>query len=427
MSFSNPLELATLLGALAVLLACAHGTGFLFRKLHQPQVIGEIVGGIVLGPTVLGALFPGYQQSLFSGNLPIWTVLGMFYQFGLMLLMFSSGMEIRTNFQSSELRTPMYLTVVGIVIPVAIALILFQFVPAGKFIGTAHDTTAFILIFAIATAVTSIPVISRIFHDLKIIDTEFAGIVLTAAVIEDIVLYVILSIAVSLVGESSGALSGLPALIGLQGGTAGSLIYHICASLIFFSLLVFIGPPLLRKLRTFRFFNESNPATLLILFLFIIVGIGILLGIAPMLGAFVAGIIASRVGSDNSGSRFSIKTFSYAFPIPIYFAIVGLRLNLLQSFDPVFFIVFLLFACLVKAASTYLGARLAGEKTWGSLNFGIAMNARGGPGIVLASTALDAGIINENFYAILVILAIVTSCVTGWWIGLVVRRKWPLR
>ena len=109
------------------------------------------------------------------------------------------------------------------------------------------------------------------------------------------------------------------------------------------------------------------------------------------------------------------------FFVPVYFALVGARLDLIHHFDAAYFVVFLAFACVVKAVSIYAGARAAGESHSASLNLAAALNARGGPGIVLAAVSYEAGIINENFFAILVLTAVVTSLAAGSWLGRVVR------
>ena len=101
---------------------------------------------------------------------------------------------------------------------------------------------------------------------------------------------------------------------------------------------------------------------------------------------------------------------------------VGLRLDLAHHFEPLFFVFFLAFACLVKSASAYAGARLAGEEKAGARNLAVALNARGGPGIVLASVAFDAGIVDLGFYTTLVMLALVTSVLAGWWLEATLRR-----
>ena len=119
----------------------------------------------------------------------------------------------------------------------------------------------------------------------------------------------------------------------------------------------------------------------------------------------------------------SIQGFAFAFFIPIYFAVVGLQLDLLRGFDAGFFLFFLLLACAIKAGSVYLGARLAGQARASSWNLAVALNARGGPGIVVASVAYGAGIISQSFYAVLVMLAIVTSLFAGSWLAHVPKER----
>ena len=119
----------------------------------------------------------------------------------------------------------------------------------------------------------------------------------------------------------------------------------------------------------------------------------------------------------------ALTSFALAFFIPIYFAMIGLGLDLVHGFSVVFFAGFLFAACAIKAVSVFAGARLAGETSRLSLNLAVAMNARGGPGIVVASTAFAAGIISQPFYAVLVLLAIVTSLAAGAWLDRVPRDE----
>jgi Kef-type K+ transport system membrane component KefB len=147
------------------------------------------------------------------------------------------------------------------------------------------------------------------------------------------------------------------------------------------------------------------------------------LGLVPLYGAFVAGItVAVATEGDIVPERNALSSFSFGFFIPIYFAIIGLQLDLIHHFAVVFFLGFLAFACAVKGASVYLGARLSRENNFMSASLAIAMNARGGPGIVLASTAYAAGIINQTFFVSLVMLSIVTSLLAGSWLERVADR-----
>jgi Kef-type K+ transport system membrane component KefB len=158
------------------------------------------------------------------------------------------------------------------------------------------------------------------------------------------------------------------------------------------------------------------------MFLFVVVGLSILLGVTPVFGAFAAGIVAGRMSDETEiEARESIKWFSLASFIPIYFAIVGFRLDLIQNLSVSFLLFFLLSSCLIKGLSIYTGARAAGKPHPDALNLAVALNARGGPGIVIASLAFDAGIISQGFFAILVLVAVLTSLIAGSWLGRIAR------
>jgi len=422
-------DIASLLLALTLLLGAAHGFGYLFRWMRQPPVIGEIMGGLLLGPTIFGYFFPELQHAVFAGNAKTQTILGAIYQLGLLLLMFCSGGEIRATFQSGERRTASLITLTGTAIPFALGVLFLRMIDADAFVGAAGNETAFLLVFAIGVAVTSIPVISRILHDLGILETDFARIILSAAVIEDVVLYVVLAVALSMVGTGPDQAFGVPAALGLHDSAGANIAYHSAITLVFFWLALLVGPAVFRWANRFRYnlVRKSSPVAHLLTFCLIMTGLAVFLGVAPMFGAFVAGIVTGQSVDDAEMPRNAITTFSFAFFIPIYFAIVGLRLDLVRAFDPGFFLLFFAFACFVKALSVYLGARAAGESHTGATNLSVAMNARGGPGIVLASLAFDAAIINESFYSILVMLAIVTSLLAGSWLDRTVRSGMALR
>jgi Kef-type K+ transport system membrane component KefB len=424
------LEIARLLAALGLLVSAAHGVGTIFAKLHQPRVIGEIVGGLLLGPTVLGALLPGAFRAVFPAHGPSASTLSAISQLGLLLLMYCSGIELRTVFHRGERVAVSVITATSVLIPFALGLALVEVVPTGHLIGGAHSTGALALVFALAVAVTSIPVISRIMLDLGILQTPFARIVLGVAVIEDTVVYIVLAIALGLAAHSSTDVFGVTQLIGLESGSAGFMVFHVAVTLLFFVFMLTVAPRLyawaLRQ--RLNLLRNSSPIGYQLVFVFASTLLCLALGITPLFGAFLAGVAASSVNEPKvSAARGAVKDFAFAFFVPVYFTMVGLQLDLLHHFDPVFFAWFLLFACTVKTASVYLGARIARETPVSALNLAVAMNARGGPGIVLASVALTAGIINREFYAALVLLVILTSLAAGTWLDRVVSGGRPLR
>jgi Kef-type K+ transport system membrane component KefB len=416
--------LARLLIALAVLLLAAHGVGALFARFKQPPAVGEIVGGLLLGPSALGAAFPAVQHWIFPSTGPAAAALGAVYQLGLLLLMFAAGAEMRRLLQRDAVRPVGLIAAFGLIVPFAAGLALVGVLGTGSFIGTAGNKAALTLVFGMAVAVTSIPVITRIMHDVGLLGTRFSRIVLSVAVIEDIVLYVILAVAVGLVSTTSSSAFGIPAVLHLHSVVQNS-VYHTIAALVFLAAALTVGGRLYRALTRMRFnaLARRSPVAFQLMWMLALSAGALALGIVPLYGAFVAGItVAVAQDGEVVKERNSLAGISFGFFIPVYFAIIGLQLDLIHHFDVLFFLGFLATACVAKAASVYAGARLSRENTFMSASLAIAMNARGGPGIVLASTAYAAGIINQTFFVSLVMLSVITSLLAGSWLERVADR-----
>jgi Kef-type K+ transport system membrane component KefB len=410
----------SLLSAIGVLLLAAHAIGKLFERLRLPRVIGEIVGGLLLGPTLLSHFAPAAASFIVSRTEWNATVLPILSQAGLILLMFSSGTQLRSFVERGERKVVGVLAVIGIIIPFLAGLLAEQFIDTARLVGPANQSTAFLLVFATAIAIASIPVISRIMSDLGIMNTPFARIVISTAVIDDLVLYVVLAVALGLVKSPTEIQFGLPAIIGLDPASPWALAYHVLAT-IFLILSILVGGPLLLRFATTRRarpFNWDNGAITQIFMLAVVAAASKFLALNPMFGALAAGMVVGRVTAQTDRKLpVSLQVIGKHVLVPIYFALVGFKLDLIHHFDWHFFAGFLAFACAVKAVSIYAGARIAGKSHGISLNLAAALNARGGPGIVLASVAFDAKIINENFFAVLVLTAIATSLLAGWWLG----------
>jgi Kef-type K+ transport system membrane component KefB len=410
-------DLARLLVAMGLLLGGATVLGHLFAKARQPPVIGEILAGILLGPTLLGAVWPGAEHWIFGDASPVPVILAALYQLGLLLLMFISGSQMRGIVDRTSARTIGIVTSIGLLVPLLAGLALVGAIGATQFEGAARSRGALVLVFGIGVAVTSIPVISRIMHDLGLLRTRFARIVLSVAVLEDVVVYVVLAVAIGMAGGSSSTFGLAPAL-GLTGVAANSA-YHTLVALAFLAVGLTGAPRLSRYLLRHRLnvIGRRSPIAFQLLWMFAFSLAALLLGIVPIFGAFIAGIATygdrDKVARD---ARDAISSFGFSFLIPIYFAVVGVKLDLLHDFDIVFFVGFLAFACAVKAASVFAAARIAGERARMALHFAVAVNARGGPGIVLASVSYDAGIVDRSFFATLVMLSVVTSLLAGWWL-----------
>ena len=317
-------------------------------------------------------------------------ILAAIYQLGLLLLMFISGSQMRGIVDRRSARSVGLVTSIGLVVPFLAGLGLVVALGSSRFEGDAGSRGALVLVFGIGVAVTSIPVISRILHDLGLLRTRFARLVLSVAVLEDVVVYVVLAIAIGMAGSSSSTF-GLGHALGIESVAASSSTTRSSRS---------PSWPAASSARrachagycvTGSSDRPPKPDRLPAPMDVRVALAALLLGIVPIFGAFIAGL--STYGDRHEGARdarAAISSFGFAFLIPIYFAVVGVKLDLLHDFDLPFFLGFLAFACAVKAVSVFAAARLAGETPRIALHLAIAVNARGGPGIVLASVAYDA-------------------------------------
>ncbi|HEV3038607.1 MAG TPA: cation:proton antiporter [Candidatus Angelobacter sp.] len=398
---------------LSILLAAAHLLGYLFAKLRQPRVIGEILAGIVLGPFVLGR-WSSYasllQLNVASSEKK--AALDLIYWMGLLLLMFLSGAETKSLFQKHERKQITWLAIAGTCLPFFAMLAVGSILPLAWFMGSKGSRGSLLLVMSIAVAVTSIPVISRIFFDLKILHTRFARLVLGVAVLEDIGLWAVLAIATALAASSS-----LP---------EKKIVAHVAVTILYFLIGLAPAPRIFKRVSKSRFnvLAINSPVTYTLLIVFTYIAIAGLMDVNLVFAAFLAGFAVSRKRLGEALE--AISHFSFAFFIPLYFALVGYSLVFGKAFSVLMLLVFLAGACLLKLASVVMGARLAGFHGLDVVNLAIATNARGGPGIILASVAFEAGIISPAFYTTLVLVAVMTSQAAGAWLEFVIRKGWPL-
>lgn len=411
-SLSGP-DLARFFFAVLALLVASNVLGYIAERLTVPRIIGEVAGGLVLGPTLMGFFFPHAFHWLFLGFGSESNLFGFLSELGLIMLMFNSGLKFQYRFQKSDAKIGISIIVASTVIPFLIGwLSTYVFNPA-QFLGPDSSVTALKIVVAISIALTSIPVISKIFADLGIMHTRFAKIIVGIAGVHDIILFVALAIA-SGIAMSHHAVNG--AVLGQSLGiTFGFLL--VC---------LFIVPWVLKKVTSKRA-NILFRASFLGYFLFVLFGLSVVAGylnVDMMYGSLLAGVATKLALPERLWKRVenSVREISFAFFIPLYFGIVGLTLNLATNFSVGFFVLYLLFATVVQTVVVYFTCRVIKNDKLTSFNLAAAMNARGGPGIVLSQIAYSEGIINQNFYAILVMLALFTSWMAGSWIRYALKR-----
>jgi Kef-type K+ transport system membrane component KefB len=406
-------DLTSALFLLLLLVGLAQLLGWLFVKMRQPKVVGEILAGVVLGNAVVGrwplaAHFIDHARK--QGD-----VQDFVYWLGLLLLMFLAGAEAQQLFTREDRRSVSWLVIVGTGIPFIAGLALAPWLIRPSLAGPAGNRISLTIVLAVGVAVTSVPVVSKIFADLKILHTRFARLVLGVAVIEDIVLWLALAVATAMAGK---------AVLHPRAMTE-----HLLATVAFFVLGLTLLPRAIKRLNKARFnvFARYSPTGYAIAILLAYCAAAGALDVSLVFAAFLAGFaVVHRKRRLFAESLDAIGKVSFAFFVPVYFAIVGLKLDLVRGVSLWMMVAFIAGTCAVKILSVALAARFAGFRGLDLLNLAITTNARGGPGIVLASVALDAGIISSKFYTTLVVAAVLTSQVAGAWLEYVLRRGWPL-
>ena len=406
-------DITRVLLALLLLVGCAQLLGYVFVRFRQPKVVGEILAGVVLGPALLGRL--PFLAHIMQGAMHQGNILDFVYWLGLLLLMFLAGAETQQLFTHDERREVGWLIIVGTGLPFLIGLALAPWIIRPSLAGPNGNRISLTIILAVGVAVTSVPVVSKIFADLKILHTRFARLVLGVAVLEDIVLWLALAVATATAGKAA-----------LH---PRALSLHLLATVAFFVLGLTLVPRIVKRINKARFnvMARHSPTGYALAVLLAYCAVAGAMDVSLVFAAFLAGFaVVHKKRRLFADALDAIGKVAFAFFVPVYFAIVGLKLDLVHGVSIGMMLAFIAGTCAVKILSVSLAARFAGFRGLDLLNLAITTNARGGPGIVLASVAFDAGIISPKFYTTLVVAAVFTSQIAGAWLDYVLRKGWPL-
>jgi Kef-type K+ transport system membrane component KefB len=344
---------------IAALLAAVHGLGYLAERLKQPRIVGEILAGILLGPFVLKLLLPAAYAKLFAFSASASTTLGFLYQLSLILLMFCSGAETRRLLGKENRKTTILLITVFDIASFLFVLGLgfLGFIPLARLTGTLGHQTSTLLVVAIATSVTSISVISRIFWDLGIMRTRFVSLLLGYAVLEDIALWIVLTFATALAKSTTLANQNLTAAVSS----------HVLSTFIYMAIAMAAMPTVLRYLGKARWniIVNASPVGYVVFVLMAYCAVAALVDVNLQFAALLAGygVVGGIRGTERE--RFlvpieSIAKMSFGVFIPIYFGMVGYLLVFGREFSLAVLLVFFFASSAIAIFSSGLAARLGG-------------------------------------------------------------------
>ncbi|MFM2266520.1 MAG: hypothetical protein RLZ77_1940 [Bacteroidota bacterium] len=392
--------LAILLGQIITIIVVARFFGWMFRKIGQPTVIGEIIAGIVLGPSLVGMYFPEFSAALFPvdslGNLQFLS------QIGLILFMFVIGMELDLKVLKNKANDAVVISHASIVIPFALGVglayyIYYRFAPVGV------EFLSFSLFMGIAMSITAFPVLARIVQERGIHKTRLGTIVITCAAADDITAWCLLAAVIAIV----------------KAGSFVSSLYVIGMAVAYVLLMLFVVKPFLKRIGDlYGSKSKLNKPVVAIFFLTLILSAYTteIIGIHALFGAFMTGAIMPDIAKFRAIFIDKVEDVAVILLLPLFFVFTGLRTQIGLINDPFLWKVT---ACIigVAVAGKFIGSALAakfvGQNWRDSLTIGALMNTRGLMELVVLNIGYDLGVLTSEVFTMMVIMALVTTFMTG--------------
>jgi len=383
---------------MAVILAACRAMGWVARRIGQPQVVGEMIAGVLLGPSLFGLLAPTAQHALFPAESLKTLYVGA--QLGIALYMFLVGLEMRTEVLRTRIRGAAAVSMSGIVVPFTLGVLLAVAIAPlpGLFSGEARLFEKCLFLGA-SMAITAFPVLARIIHERKLTGTPLGTLTLAAGAADDATAWCIFAIVLATFGGGSGL--AVKAI-------AGGLAYTV--------LTLTVGRALLKRLGTAaERAGRITPPILGVTLAVLMLGAWAMdvAGLHAVFGGYLLGVAMPR-GLFAKELRVQLEPLAVVLLIPMFFTFAGLttRLDLVNSLQMGWILLaVLVVACVGKGVACWAAARLAGEDNRTAMAVGTLMNARGVMELILLNIGLQQGLILPGLYSVLVVMAIVTTLI----------------
>jgi Kef-type K+ transport system membrane component KefB len=408
-------EIMNLLVQLSIMLMMGRLFAELARKIKQPAVVGEILAGIILGPTILGMVQPDWFHGLFpAGSSSL--VLDGFVQIAVVMLLFIAGLEVDLHIVLQQGRQALYTSSLGLIIPFSFGFVFPYFFP--EFFGSMDSTRhlAYSLFMGTSMAITALPVIARILMDLNIFKSRMGMLVISSAMINDLIGWLIFSVVLGMIGKEQNL----------------SLWNTILLTTGFTVIMLTVGRGLINRGLPWVNKNLAWPGGLLSLSLalcFLAAAFTEYIGIHGVFGAFIVGVALGDSEHMSERAKEIIHQFINNIFAPLFFVAIGLKVNFAANFDWQLTLAIIAIAFAGKIIGSGWGTRLGGFSWHESLAAAFGMNARGAMEIILGLVALENGLINETVFVSLVIMALVTSMTSGplmkWMLKLKAKQSLP--
>jgi Kef-type K+ transport system membrane component KefB len=393
-------SLALLLAQIITIIVVSRFFGWIFRRIGQPSVIGEIIAGIVLGPSLLGLYFPEFSIALFPkeslGNLQILS------QLGLILFMFVIGMELDLKVLKNRANEAVVISHASIVFPFALGVGLSYYI-YNQFAPENVNFLSFALFIGISMSITAFPVLARIVQERGIHKTKIGAIVITCAAADDITAWCLLAAVIAIV----------------KAGSFLSSLYIIAMAIVYVLVMFYMIKPFLKRIGDlYGSKNNLSKPVVAIFFLTLILSSYCteVIGIHALFGAFMTGVIMPEISKFRNVFIEKVEDVSLIILLPLFFVYTGLRTEIGIINDPELMKItgyIILVAVCGKFIGSALAAKFVGQNWRDSLIIGALMNTRGLMELVVLNIGLDLGVISPKVFTMMVIMALVTTFMTG--------------
>lgn len=389
---------------LLILMGCARGAGALLRRVNQPSLPGEILVGLILGPTVLGRFLPDLQQALFPVDAIQWAMLDTVAWLGVLFLLLDTGLEVDFSIAWRRRGSALMIALADIFIPILIVFAAFVWMPGRYFVDPGQRVLVALFIGTVLT-ISELPATARVLHDLRLLKSDMGYLILSALTANDLIGWVLFTM---MLGIFTATAAGFGSIALVFAGTIG-----------FAALALTLG----RRFSTALFDhlkqrNVPEPATSLTITILLGLLFGCItqwMGIHALFGFFIAGIVVGEAKAVSEQTRGVISQLVHALFVPVFFASIGLKIDFIGGFDWLAVIVI----CAAGIGGRYIGAWLG--VTWSAVPrmnrdlISIAHTPGGIMQIVIAVLALESGIITNPVFVSIILGAILSTMLMGPW------------
>ena len=392
-------ENLSLILSIGLLIIAARMFGEFFRKFKMPLVVGELIAGIILGPSLVGNYAPGISEILYTHNTNASIALSGIINISIIMLLFVAGMELNLSLIRQQGKAALSTSVLSLIIPLGLGFVTAYY--GYEYYGrNSTDKVAFSLFMGTAMAISALPVIARTLIDLNLFKTKIGSIIITAAMFNDLIGWVLFSMIMGM----------------LKGSANHSVLLTLLYTIAYAILMLTVVRILINKSLPWAEKNFTWPGGFLSLSLglaFLGAAFTEFIGLHAIFGAFIIGITIGDSVHVTEKMKDIVNQFVTNIFAPLFFISIGFKVNFLDHFNLQITIIILVLAFIGKIFGGYFGAKIGGLGNKESLAIGFGMNARGAMEIILATLALQANLIGEEVFVAIVIMAVITSIVAG--------------